>query len=95
MVDDLIEPWRPWVDMAIIEWFADDYEGSVYRDITIVDKQKLVSLLHHQAILNNEKMTLLTAISRMIASFQTAILKQQPQRLLIPELCPLLWHQYE
>ena len=105
LADDLIEPWRPWVDMAITQWFAEDMnninqnaslkDSGTRRALTVEDKQRLVSLLHHQAIICSEKTTLLTAINRMVASFQTATLKKQPQLLQLPELCPLIWHQYE
>ncbi|MDO4431544.1 MAG: CRISPR-associated endonuclease Cas1, partial [Lonepinella koalarum] len=92
LADDMIEPFRPLVDLMVWQlWQGDKLADS----LTPYTKQKLVGLLHYQMRFQDQTFSTLAAIDRTIGSLQNAISQKDPSLLKLPEILPLKEHQYE
>ncbi len=92
LADDMIEPFRPLVDLMVWELWQDD---KLADSLTPHTKQKLVGLLHYQMRFQDQTFSTLAAIDRTIGSLQNAISQKDPSLLKLPEILPLKEHQYE
>ena len=82
LVDDLIEPFRPFVDQVVNA----DIAGSETFDR--IHRVKLIELLHQQIILGGEWMTLSAAANECASSLVRAFREREPSQLLVPECAP-------
>lgn len=89
LADDLIEPFRPVVDL----WVATNYLEA--EEFTGQMRQDLVSLLHYDIKIEGKRQTVLRAIDIAASQFAAAYLEKQPAKLVLPELIDLNEHSYE
>lgn len=89
LADDLIEPFRPLVDL----WVAENYLE--VEEFTLQMRQELVALLHYDIKIDGKRQTVLRAIEIAAGQLAAAFLEKQPTKLLLPELIALNEHSYE
>lgn len=92
LVDDLIEPFRPLVDLAVWQGCQ---QGKLEANLTPTAKQSLIKLLNYQMQCRNEVSSVLTVIDRFVGSLQQAVQQSQPERLNLPEMLPLAEYQFD
>lgn len=78
LVDDLIEPFRPFVDDIV---FADD----IREPLTSKSKLALISLLEKKVEMNGELVMVQYACELMLDSFRRAVLQNDATQLVLPE----------
>lgn len=81
LADDLMEPFRPWVD----QWIYTHNEELV-DELSKQNKLSLIDLLNVEVRWNNKLMKLHNAIEKYISSFTSAIDNADVNKLLIPEV---------
>lgn len=81
LADDLIEPFRPFVDLAVYSL----NKTNINDELTYEMRIELVNILNKQVIFNDEKTTLLNAIQQMIFSLLTASKHKDIYMLLLPK----------
>lgn len=79
--DDLIEPFRPFVDHMVVEQFGGRDASS---DMTIDDRRKLAGIPLETARLNGGEFSLLAATEACIASLMKAVEAQDASLLSLP-----------
>jgi CRISPR-associated protein Cas1 len=82
LADDIIEPFRPFVDGIVCNEFQDNNKN----DLEPKDKQKLISILTQFCLFNGEKITILKAIERTAETLQKATKEQNHNFLILPKL---------
>ena len=88
LADDLIEPYRPLVDAAVLTHYPEEPN----RDLQPADKGRLVALLHEDVTLSSHsaedsRCTLLAAIETTVSGLSGIMLKDAPhERLALPLL---------
>lgn len=91
LADDLMEPFRPVVDLYVMEHF--DY-AEVESGLSTEIKRGLVSLIGYDMEVNGEKNTVSNCIDKLVSSFSACILGNR-EELWLPELIPQQMHRYE
>ena len=88
LVDDLIEPFRPLVDLFVAKNLCDkeDFETS--------SKVALYNLLNHAICIDGKKYAVTYAIEKCVSSF-TSYCKGDAPSIHLPELIDLAMHEYE
>lgn len=89
LADDLIEPFRPIVDL----WVAQNMIDKETFDKE--DRIKLVSLLGCDCVINNERHSVNHAIDIMVSSLVSTYNNGDYKKLLLPQILPLRVHEYE
>lgn len=89
LADDLMEPYRPLVDLYVASNAAEEY-GDLMPKI----KQQLFNLTNYLVRQNGKRYRLISAVGRMAESF-ARILAQSTGTLELPELIPLESYRYE
>lgn len=89
LADDLIEPFRPLVDL-----FVASYEFNESEEITPEIKRQLFNLTNYLVLQDGKKYRVMTAIERMTVSIAKSIREGQ-DLIELPELLPLELHHYE
>ncbi|WP_165088892.1 type II CRISPR-associated endonuclease Cas1 [Neisseria yangbaofengii] len=92
LADDFIEPLRPLVDLMVTQLKE---KGRLKEQLDTMAKQQLISVLHHQMMIEEQSFSTLAAIDKMISSFQTALSQKNARFLKLPELQTLKAYQYE
>ena len=92
LADDFIEPFRPLIDLLVWNLLE---KGLLSQSLSPLSKQRLIKILHHQMRFNQEKVSVLTAIDKTIASLQIALIKKNVALLQLPEIDILQEYQYE
>ena len=79
LADDLIEPFRPMVDMVALK--------NVGNDIVLSKQQRynIACVVHNGCMINGKKVCMLTAIKMMIDSLKSVVEKRR-KTLLLPEI---------
>lgn len=90
LVDDLIEPFRPIVDLFVFNNFADSQENELNRNM----KQSLIGLLNADVLVSDKKYSLSYAVDMMVSSFVDSMSKNI-NKLLLPDILPFELHKYE
>lgn len=83
LADDIIEPYRPFVDVLMIKTLAGRDSVAPFE---VDDRRKLVSILEREVNLNGEVHTLFNAITLSVASLKIALKTENPKALLFPPL---------
>ena len=83
LADDLIEPFRPIVDLNAYAHF-----GSGER-LSKSERMALAHTLHNAYIVNGVKVNILHAIELMTESFKRLILHKTSEPLALPEILPV------
>lgn len=90
LADDLIEPFRPIVDL----WtYNNSSEGKI--ELSKEDKHSLVDLLNYNMKVNNENHSVLNAIDITVQSLSTSFDKSDYNFIKLPSLTGLTKHFYE
>lgn len=89
LADDLMEPYRPLVDLYVASHVPDD-EG----DLTPAIKQQLFQLSHYLVEQGGKQFRAISAIGRMADSFSRIVQSGEGQ-LALPHLLPLQLGRYE
>jgi CRISPR-associated protein Cas1 len=82
LADDLIEPFRPFIDVLAYTTITNSNESS--DQLTLEDRQKMVSILLEEAQSNSETVSLLVAAERTIESLVRVIEDGTPNSLVLP-----------
>lgn len=83
LVDDLMEPYRPFIDKIILDIVS---RG---EDISCLSRQlkgRLFGVCTTDVLMNNERRPLMMAVARTTSSFASAILSDNPKGLVFPEI---------
>ncbi|MCD8025738.1 MAG: type II CRISPR-associated endonuclease Cas1 [Clostridiales bacterium] len=88
LADDLIEPYRPLVDLFVRKYAMQDEE------LTTARKAQLVNLLTMDVISNNKIFACAKAVDNTVQSL-TSVLTEKTENLILPQLIDLEQHQYE
>lgn len=89
LADDLMEPYRPLVDLYVASCVDEEYE-----DLTPQLKQQLFNLTSYIVRQDGKKFRMISAIGRMAESF-ARVLSRDADTMELPELCPLETYRYE
>lgn len=88
LADDFLEPFRPLVDLLTAELTPGN-------ELTKADREKLVSLLYAEVLIDGKRQPVLHAAEIFAGSFLTACHEKDPGALKLPELVSLNIHSYE
>ena len=69
LADDVMEPFRPWIDSLVCEMGTPIGEIKITRDV----KQRILSLLSEQVRYDNEKMPLMVSVHYLAAQIKYAL----------------------
>ena len=83
LADDLIEPFRSIVDLAV-----HDNIGSNIR-LSKTERQIIAQVLHNACIVDGKKVNLMTAIDMMIESLKRIILDSSDETIKLPLIIPI------
>lgn len=83
LADDLIEPFRPFVDAIVVSLCA---ERDSLSDMTIDDRRKLAGLPLETVRMNGAELSLLAAAENCVASLMRAMEAQAPASLALPSI---------
>lgn len=83
LVDDLIEPFRPVVDLIVFGLLNSKCE------LDMDCKHALTEVFEYAVLLDKQTYTVQTAISRMLESLREAVVSESASLLLLPEIIPL------
>jgi CRISPR-associated protein Cas1 len=84
LADDLIEPFRPIVDLAV--WQATPAGGRPAREMGLPDRQTLAGILLEPARMGSETVTVLVATEAAAASLVRAMEGNSSKLLLLPDM---------
>lgn len=89
--DDLIEPFRPLVDLAVYNFMQRDLFTVLLEKLELdpTDKQYLISVLNMDMKIENKKHNALNAIEITVSSLQKALEMEQAKYLLLPQIMKL------
>lgn len=79
LVDDLIEPFRPLVDLLVMTYHITD-------PLTPQIKALLARVFEHVMIMDGKRCSCMQCIELMFSSLRSAVLERDPRRLLLPKL---------
>lgn len=82
LADDLIEPFRPFIDIEVYNMYKDN--NIFAKDFTKTSKIKLLELLHKSVVIDNKEEIILNAVEQNIYSFVRAIKEKKPDNILFP-----------
>lgn len=88
LADDFVEPLRPVVDLCVAGMRP---EGALTKQ----DREKLVSLLYAEVLIDGKRQPACHAAELMAGSFLAACREKDPDLLKLPELLPINIHSYE
>jgi CRISP-associated protein Cas1 len=91
LADDLLEPFRPIVDLQTVELQGDG--DSVQVALTSAQRAKLVALLHHDVQVREGVTSVLSAIEGVVESLCRYL--QEEGELELPQLIPLAPHDID
>ena len=80
LADDIIEPFRPFVDLEVYNMF--ELEGIDEENLTKDIKKRLLSIVDATVLINNEKFTMLNAIDKYTDSLFNSFKKQNINELI-------------
>ncbi|WP_163193533.1 type II CRISPR-associated endonuclease Cas1 [Clostridium thermarum] len=89
LADDIIEPFRPIVDL----WVYSNKEGK--DELSSIDKRNLINLINYNIKIDDEIHSVKNAIDKMVTSLSTSINKDNYNELLLPDIIGLELHEYE
>jgi CRISPR-associated protein Cas1 len=82
LADDLIEPYRPFVDAAVVSQLNDRQSTD---PLSKEDRRAMVSLLEKPVSINGTSVTLFAAIGLTVASLKIALGTKDPKKLVYPD----------
>ncbi|MGN0483100.1 MAG: type II CRISPR-associated endonuclease Cas1 [Lachnospiraceae bacterium] len=91
LADDLIEPFRPMIDLYVSQHFTEEREE---ERLTPEDKRGLFQILSYDMNVCGESHSLSNSIEKLVMSFSSCM-EQRREELWVPELISLQIHEYE
>lgn len=89
LADDLIEPFRPVVDLFVFQHLTDE-------DLTPAHKRELCNILNYETVSGGEHHSMAYAIERLVHSLERCFQDEAHQeKLLLPAIEALRRHEYE
>ena len=82
LADDLIEPWRPMVDIIAIRIVGSN------QILSKKQRYELAHVLHNACLINGKKMAVLTAIDIMTESLRNFVINDSLKKILLPTVLP-------
>ena len=86
--DDLIEPFRPLVDLFVFQNMGGDGFASK-------EKRELCNILNYEMISGGECHSVAYSIERLVQSVQRCFDENEETKMLLPEIKELIRHEYE
>ena len=83
--DDLIEPFRPFVDIEVFFIYGKDISEPLKYNVEKEDRVRLISLLNKEISFKGESTTILNSIDEMVFSYGRALKTKDPKELILPE----------
>ena len=83
LADDLIEPFRPMVDLLALEI------GNKGIRLSKEERHKLIEILHYKCMFNGNSYSIDLTVDKVINSLKTAILENDINALVLPSVIPL------
>lgn len=90
LVDDFIEPYRPFVDYYVISKLNMTRDKELQKE----DRYQLVDMVNYDMMVKGERHVIHHMIDKMIASYNSCILGNKSE-MILPELIELNRHSYE
>ena len=90
LADDLIEPFRPVVDLLAAEYREEEEDAPLTKE----QRERLVALLRVDVLLAGERHLVGYAVEKVVQSLLRCF-EGETDTLLLPELLPLAAHRYE
>lgn len=82
LVDDLIEPFRPVVDLLVCE-------DQLFVTFNKESRARLSSVFEYCVLVNGKRHSVQSAIAELLASLKRAVLEKNAELISLPELLPL------
>ena len=79
LVDDLIEPYRPLVDLIVMS-------NGITEPLEQEDKALLARIFEHVLTIDGRRCGCQQCIETTLSSLRSAVLEKDPKKLLLPEL---------
>lgn len=86
LVDDLIEPFRPLVDLQMLSLNLENEDAD---NLSREARRAMTAVLRNACLFDGRKTSCLVAIDNMVVSFMHAIESHNPQALKLPEVLPI------
>lgn len=86
LADDLIEPYRPFVDYFVLGQLSVRHIGQGDMKLEKSERQALVDILNIYVIIDSKKYTMKHAIERTVESFIQALNSKSADRISLPKL---------
>lgn len=86
LADDIIETFRPAVDLYVLSRVAPFHIGDPDAFLTKEDRRLLIDVLNQYVIINNKKFPMRVAIERCIESFVVAVEVGSQDELILPSI---------
>ena len=86
LADDLIEPFRPMVDLIAHE---DRENDNTDIRLSRAERKAIAHILHNACLMDGMKMNVMTAIERMCESLKRIILEKSDETLKLPDILPV------
>jgi CRISPR-associated protein Cas1 len=83
LVDDLIEPFRPVIDRAVVEHMTN--RASCEQNLTLEDRREMAAVLTRELIVEGQQLSLLSATEHTTESLRRAVQENKPELLKFPE----------
>ena len=83
LADDMIEPWRPFVDLLAYKTFDNNLV------LNKAQKMELSAVLHNACLMQGKKIAVLRGIDIMTQSFRKALFEEKLKELSVPIILPV------
>jgi len=83
LVDDIIEPFRPVVDWAVVEHLQSRDDAAT--DLSLDDRRAMAAILTRDVVMEGEQLSLLHATERTADSLRRAVETKDPTQILFPQ----------
>lgn len=86
LVDDLIEPFRPIIDLQML---AIDLEGEDPESLSRATRREMTSVLRNACLIEGRKTSCLIAVEEVVLGLMRAIENRDPKLLELPRVLPI------
>lgn len=86
LADDLIEPYRPLVDIFILKKVAINHIGDEDSELNTKDKQLILDILNEYVIIDNRSFSMKFAIEKTVESFVSCLDLNTETKLILPSI---------
>lgn len=83
LVDDLMEPYRPVVDWAVVEYLRN--RDDAQEEMTLNDRRAMAAVLSREVVMDGEQLAVVHATERTADSLRRAMRENLPKRLFYPK----------